>query len=201
MNEGADESLLQTAVREWQKRAANSQTAESCSMLALALLNLRRSAEALPWVRKACELDPGDGTLRIAAHLLEVRKLVLAVDDSATVRRIISLILDQAGYRILTAADGMEALAKLSDFSPDLVLLDITMPRMDGYQVCKVIKQNGYTRRIPVLMLSGKDGVFNKIRGKLAGAADYLTKPLEEDSLLRSVEKQLREARPRLVSA
>jgi twitching motility two-component system response regulator PilG len=80
----------------------------------------------------------------------------------------------------------------LNEHTPDLILLDITMPRMDGYQVCKVIKQNPYTKHIPVVMLSGNDGFFDKVKGKLAGATDYITKPFEEAPLAASVQKHLK---------
>jgi twitching motility two-component system response regulator PilG len=85
----------------------------------------------------------------------------------------------------------MQALAKLNEETPDLILLDITMPRMDGYQVCKVIKKNPYTKDIPVVMLSGKDGFFDKVKGKMAGATDYVTKPFREVTLTRAIERYL----------
>ncbi|MFN7924318.1 MAG: response regulator [Bryobacteraceae bacterium] len=191
-NEGVDEKLLMEALRDLQKKANTEPTFDSYVNLALVLLNLKRSAEALPWLRKAAEARPAESTVMMVAHLLEQRKLVLCVDDSQTVRRVVSLILEQNGYRTLTAADGMQALARINESLPDLILLDVSMPRMDGYQVCKTIKQNPYTKTIPILMLSGNDGFFDKIKGKLAGSTDYLTKPLDEDSLLQAVEKYLK---------
>ncbi|MBN9658115.1 MAG: response regulator [Acidobacteria bacterium] len=160
--------------------------------LARAYLNLNHSAEALPHLEKACQLQPGESTVKQALEKLRNRRLILAVDDSTTVRKIVAVTLERYGYRVLTAMDGMQALAKLDEQRPDLILLDITMPRMDGYQVCKTIKQNAYTKPIPVVMLSGKDGFFDKVKGKLAGATDYLTKPFQEEALVKAVEKHLK---------
>jgi twitching motility two-component system response regulator PilG len=87
------------------------------------------------------------------------------------------------------AEDGMEAVAKLNAMKPDLVLLDITMPKMNGYQVCKVIKQSPFTKDLPVVMLSGNDGFFDKVKGRMAGATDYLTKPFEPAVLLKAMDK------------
>jgi twitching motility two-component system response regulator PilG len=114
---------------------------------------------------------------------------VLVVDDSPTVRRLVALTLEKSGYRVLPAADGMAALGMLHDGTIDLVLLDITMPRMDGYQLCKLIKENEATKHIPVVMLSGKDGFFDKVRGRMAGSSEYITKPFEKHALLEIVHK------------
>ncbi|MBA3975638.1 MAG: pilus assembly protein PilG [Candidatus Solibacter sp.] len=113
----------------------------------------------------------------------------MAVDDSLTVRKIVSITLERLGYRVVTAKEGSEALVVAAEAQPDLILLDITMPGMDGYQVCKAIKQNPATRRIPVVMLSGKDGFFDKVKGRLAGATDYITKPFHEATLAEAVKK------------
>jgi len=117
------------------------------------------------------------------------RGTILAVDDSPTVRKLVSITLEMHNYRVLSAVDGMSALSELNDKLPDLILLDITMPRMDGYQLCKIIKDNPNTTHIPVVMLSGKDGIFDKIKGRMAGATAYLTKPFDPDKLLKVVEK------------
>lgn len=121
------------------------------------------------------------------------QKIILAVDDSLTVRKIVAMTLEKNGYKVITAADGYEALSKLKETLPDLILLDITMPGMDGYQVCKQIRGNKATKHIPVVMLSGKDGFFDKVQGRLAGAAQYMTKPFEPDALLQNVKKHLKE--------
>lgn len=191
-NRDADEHLLTESVQRLLKELKNAPTADAHIGLATAYLNMNRSAEALPHLEKACELKPSHEMARSALEKLRARRLVLTVDDSLTVRKIVAMTLERFGYRVLSAADGMQALARLNEHRPDLILLDITMPRMDGYQVCKTIKQNPYTKQIPVLMLSGKDGFFDKVKGKLAGATDYLTKPFQEDELVKAVEKHIR---------
>jgi twitching motility two-component system response regulator PilG len=108
-----------------------------------------------------------------------------------TVRKALSSILERNEYRVVLAEDGSHALARLNEAVPDLVLLDITMPFMDGYQVCKVIKDKAVTKKVPVIMLSGKDGLFDKVRGKLAGANDYVTKPFDPEALLKTIRKYL----------
>ncbi len=191
-NRGLNEAVLEEAATRLRRELAAEESLAGHVNLAKALLNLNRSAEALRHLHKANEMNPGDGGLKLAARTLEGRTLVLAVDDSSTVRKVVNLTLERNGYRVMTAADGMEALALLNDHTPHLILLDITMPRMDGYQVCKVIKQNPYTKSIPVLMLSGNDGFFDKMKGKLAGATDYLTKPFKEEALLAALKKHVK---------
>jgi twitching motility two-component system response regulator PilG len=191
-NRGVDEKLLNNAVENWTRRVTAEPSFEGWLNLARVYFNLNRSAEALPCLTKALELRPEESGLRRTVEQLQQRRLVLAVDDSLTLRRILSIMLERHGYRVLSAADGMQALALPNEQVPDLILLDITMPRMDGYQVCKVIRQNPYTKHIPVVMLSGNDGFFDKVKGKLAGAADYITKPFEEKPLADAVEKHLR---------
>lgn len=116
-------------------------------------------------------------------------RLILVVDDSPTVRKIVAVTLESQGYRALVAADGMQALAKLDETIPDLVLLDIAMPRIDGYRVCRLIKSNDKTRHVPVVMLSGKGGFFDRIRGRAAGADDHIAKPVDRATLLGAVER------------
>jgi twitching motility two-component system response regulator PilG len=190
-HKSVNEDLLYEAIRRLSAHLEREETPDLHWRLALAYLNLNRSAEALPHLNRAEKLRPGDGCFTLLAKALSDRRLILAVDDSLTVRKIVSITLERKGYRVLTAADGMQALAKLNDQMPDLVLLDITMPRMDGYQVCKVIKQNPFTKNIPVVMLSGKDGFFDKVKGKLAGATDYITKPFRETTLEQTIHKYL----------
>ncbi len=191
-NRGVNEKLLLQIAERLEQKAAAEPGAESFVNLARVLLNLNRSAEALGWLRKAADANPLDSSLPIVVKRLESRPLVMAVDDSATLRRILSIMLERKGYRVLTADDGMQALARLDEQMPALILLDITMPRMDGYQVCKIIKQSSYTKNIPVVMLSGNDGFFDKVKGKLAGASDYVTKPFEDEQLSRTVKKHVR---------
>lgn len=123
-------------------------------------------------------------------------RTVMIVDDSPTVRKLVTIKLERQGHRVIEAADGMEALARLNEEVPDLILSDITMPRMDGYQLCKLVKSNSATRHVPVVMLSGKDGFFDKMKGKLAGSTAYLTKPFEPETLLRIVAEHCATAAP-----
>ena len=112
---------------------------------------------------------------------------ILVVDDSNTIRRSAEIFLKQGGYEVLLADDGFDALAKISDYQPDLVFCDILMPRLDGYQTCAIIKRNARFANTPVAMLSSKDGVFDKARGRMVGSQDYLTKPFTKDQLLQAV--------------
>jgi twitching motility two-component system response regulator PilG len=118
-------------------------------------------------------------------------QIVLVVDDSPTVRKLVSITLKKHNYRVVDAADGIDGLAKINDELPDLILLDITMPRLDGYQLCKIIKGNEDTKHIPVVMLSGKSGFFDKVRGRMAGSTEHITKPFKPDELLQAVRKHI----------
>ena len=112
---------------------------------------------------------------------------VLVVDDSNTIRRSAEIFLKQGGYEVLLAEDGFDALSKINDFRPDMVFCDILMPKLDGYQTCAIIKRNDAFASTPVVMLSSKDGVFDKARGRMVGCEDYLTKPFTKDQLLETV--------------
>lgn len=114
---------------------------------------------------------------------------VLVVDDSNTIRRSAEIFLKQGGHEVLLADDGFDALAKINDYQPDLIFCDILMPRLDGYQTCAIIKRNARFAGIPVVMLSSKDGVFDKARGRMVGSQDYLTKPFTKDQLLQAVQQ------------
>ena len=113
---------------------------------------------------------------------------ILVIDDSNTIRRSAELFLRQGGYEVLLAEDGFDALSKVNDHAPSLVFCDILMPRLDGYQTCAIIKRNPRFARVPVIMLSSKDGLFDKARGRMVGAEDYLTKPFTKEQLLRAVQ-------------
>jgi len=117
--------------------------------------------------------------------------VVLVVDDSPTVRKIVQLTLQREHMQVVTAADGLSALAAVADVSPDLILLDIMLPRMDGYNICQVIRKNLAYRDLPIIMLSGKDGIFDKMRGRLAGSSDYITKPFDSSDLVQTVKRYL----------
>lgn len=112
---------------------------------------------------------------------------VLVIDDSNTIRRSAEIFLKQGGHEVVLAVDGFDALAKLSDFQPDVVFCDILMPRLDGYQTCAIIKRSPEFSAVPVIMLSSKDGLFDKARGRMVGSQDYLTKPFTKDQLLQAV--------------
>jgi twitching motility two-component system response regulator PilG len=119
---------------------------------------------------------------------------VLVIDDSNTIRRSAEIFLKQGGYEVLLAEDGFDALAKVNDHDPDLIFCDILMPRLDGYQTCAIIKRNAKFSAVPVIMLSSKDGLFDKARGRMVGSQDYLTKPFTKDQLLLAVEQHSRVA-------
>jgi twitching motility two-component system response regulator PilG len=114
---------------------------------------------------------------------------VLVIDDSNTIRRSAEMFLRAAGYEVILAEDGFDALAKISDHEPQVIFVDIMMPRLDGYQTCALIKQNPVLKSTPVIMLSSKDGVFDRARGRLAGSDRYLTKPFTKEALLDAVKE------------
>ncbi|MBS0413088.1 MAG: response regulator [Proteobacteria bacterium] len=114
---------------------------------------------------------------------------VLVIDDSNTIRRSAEIFLKQGGHEVTLAEDGFDALSKVGDSLPDLIFCDILMPRLDGYQTCAIIKRNEKFAATPVVMLSSKDGVFDKARGRMVGSQDYLTKPFTKDQLLHAVKQ------------
>ncbi len=119
---------------------------------------------------------------------------VLVIDDSNTIRRSAEIFLKQGGHEVLLAEDGFDALSKVNDHDPDLIFCDILMPRLDGYQTCAIIKRNARFATVPVIMLSSKDGLFDKARGRMVGSEDYLTKPFTKDQLLQAVAQHRRAA-------
>ena len=114
---------------------------------------------------------------------------VLVIDDSNTIRRSAEIFLKQGGHEVLLAEDGFDALAKVNDFQPQLIFCDILMPRLDGYQTSAIINLNARFADTPIVMLSSKDGVFDKARGRMVGCQEYLTKPFTKDQLLQTVQK------------
>ncbi len=113
---------------------------------------------------------------------------VMVVDDSNTIRRSAEIFLKLGGHKVFLAEDGFDALAKVHDVVPDLIFCDILMPRLDGYQTCAIIKRNARFAAVPVVMLSSKDGVFDRARGRIAGAEHYITKPFTKEQLLHAVQ-------------
>jgi len=112
---------------------------------------------------------------------------ILVVDDSRTIRRTAETLLAKEGCEVYTAVDGFDALAKIADHHPDIIFVDIMMPRLDGYQTCSLIKHNKTFKETPVIMLSSKDGLFDRARGRLVGSEQYLTKPFTKDELLGAI--------------
>ena len=119
---------------------------------------------------------------------------VLVIDDSNTIRRSAEIFLKQGGYEVLLAEDGFDALSKVNDHDPDLIFCDILMPRLDGYQTCALIKKNSKFHGTPVVMLSSKDGLFDRARGRMVGSDQYLTKPFTKESLLKAVAAHVKRA-------
>jgi twitching motility two-component system response regulator PilG len=114
---------------------------------------------------------------------------ILVIDDSKTIRRAAETILTKDGFQVLTAIDGFDALPKVIDFAPDIVFVDVMMPRLDGYQACTLIKNNSKFAQTPVVMLSSKDGLFDKARGRIVGADVYMTKPFTRDEIVAVIER------------
>ncbi|TFG41585.1 MAG: response regulator [Chromatiales bacterium] len=116
---------------------------------------------------------------------------ILVVDDSKTIRRTAETLLSKEGCQVFTAIDGFDALSKIADHQPDLIFVDIMMPRLDGYETCSLIKHNKIFKDTPVIMLSSKDGLFDRARGRIVGSEQYLTKPFTKDELLGAISNQI----------
>ena len=117
---------------------------------------------------------------------------VMVVDDSQTIRRSAETLLSREGYSVITAEDGYEALSKIADHHPEIIFVDIMMPRLDGYQVCALIKANPKFSKTPVIMLSSRDGLFDRARGRIVGSDQYLTKPFTKDELVNAVQAHIK---------
>jgi twitching motility two-component system response regulator PilG len=116
---------------------------------------------------------------------------ILVIDDSKTIRRTAETLLSKEGCQVFTAIDGFDALSKIADHQPDLIFVDIMMPRLDGYETCSLIKHNKTFKETPVIMLSSKDGLFDRARGRIVGSEQYLTKPFTRDELLGAISNQI----------
>lgn len=114
---------------------------------------------------------------------------VMVIDDSKTIRRTAETLLQREGYDVVTAVDGFEALSKIAETRPDIIFIDIMMPRLDGYQTCALLKNSQNFQHIPVVMLSSKDGMFDQAKGRVVGSDEYLTKPFSKDELLNAIRK------------
>jgi twitching motility two-component system response regulator PilG len=150
-------------------------------------VNMGSSAASIELIR-----DAGSQELPEPAALTGVK--VMVIDDSNTIRRSAEIFLLQAGCTVILADDGFDALAKIADHQPDLIFVDIMMPRLDGYQTCALIKKNAKFQHTPVVMLSSKDGLFDRARGRMVGSDQYLTKPFTKESLLRAVATHVKTA-------
>lgn len=183
------------AERRWREVIAADER-DASAWLALASL-ATDSAEIRRAVETAHRLDPDNktavawlarlqsrATAPAAPAATSSRRIVLVVDDSPTIRKILALTLEGAGYTVVAEPDGEHAIQRLAQLLPDLILLDITMPGLDGYEVCKRIKKDPRTGHVPVVMLSGKDGFFDKVKGRMVGATEYLTKPFQPPAVL-----------------
>jgi twitching motility two-component system response regulator PilG len=193
-NKDVDQDVLLNAIRHYQNLVESIEDFNAYYYLGLAFLQLNQLTEAVFHLRKASTLRPDDLLLKAQLIGLEQRRVeaqartVLVIDDSATIRKLVAMTLEKQGHRVMEAAEMMEALAKLNEATPDMILLDICLPGMDGYQICKIIKAYPSTKDVPVVMLSGKDGFFDKVRARLVGAQGYLTKPVVPNDLISAVE-------------
>lgn len=153
---------------------------------------LEKRPRSAPRLRESeaqtAEIDPAEILKEVSSTNIR-RPIILVVDDSPTVRTLVSQTLEKRGYRTLLAGDGMQALARIQEAVPDLVLLDVTMPHLDGFKICRVIKDSALTAHVPVVFLSAKDGFLDKVRGRMAGAVDYLAKPVSKDTLMEVVDR------------
>ncbi|NOT63825.1 MAG: response regulator [Acidobacteria bacterium] len=203
-NSAADRNVLQDALKRYHEQSGREESAAAHYHIALALLNGGQVAEGLNALRRASQLQPEDQGLKNLIVALQQRqtqalaadaKTILVIDDSPTVCKLVALSLEQHGHRVLVASEMMEALAKLNESQLDLILLDIMLPGADGYQVCKIIKNYASTKTVPVVMLSGRDGFFDKMRARLVGAQGYITKPFVPNDLLKAVEKHCKKSK------
>lgn len=216
-NNSANRDCLEAAAKRLAEEAKTLDDAATYYKLALVHLNLGQANHGIEQLNTALNRQPDNRAIRAVVTLLLQRQanaelaqtkqatpaqhqgVVLIVDDSPTIRKLVAMTLEEAGYSVVAAADGMQALGKLNGHSselngrlPNLILLDITMPRMDGYQVCKIIKGYKETKSIPIVMLSGKDGFFDRVRGRMAGSTDYITKPFKAENLIEAVNKHVK---------
>jgi len=138
------------------------------------------------------QASEGGSADTVAVSLSSVK--VMVIDDSKTIRRTAESLLKKEGCQVVTATDGFEALAKIADEKPDIIFVDIMMPRLDGYQTCALIKNNQTFKKTPVIMLSSKDGLFDRARGRIVGSDQYVTKPFTKDQLLDAIREHVRPA-------
>jgi twitching motility two-component system response regulator PilG len=205
-HQNANKQILDFAVERMEaEREQRAFSEDELKVLGIAYINLKNFPWGLDCLQEAQRLDPNDVLLSGQVNALSIRfaeireqeeahealpkgKTILVVDDSATVRKLIAGKLEKSGHEVICAVDGVDALEKIEEIVPDLILLDINMPRMDGYQVCKLIRNNHATENVPVVMISGKDGFFDKVRGRMSGTTGYITKPFGPETLMKALE-------------
>lgn len=208
-NSRADRDLIQQSVTEmeaaWNLREFSEQ---ELTALSIGHFNLGNYERGFKYLQEASRLDPNNVILSghlntIAIRLEEMRrqdevhearpvgKTILVVDDSPTVRKLIAGKLEKSGHHVICSANGIDGLTRIEESLPDLILLDIAMPGMDGYQVCKQIRLIPAAKNLPIVMISGKDGFFDKVRGRLAGTTGYITKPFGPETLMKALETYL----------
>lgn len=208
-NRRVERVILKAAVAGMEAEAAlRPLSVKELTELSLGHVQLGDLDAGLKYLQAASELDPMNVILTAEVTTLAIRidetrrhqdlhrsepatKRILVVDDSATVRKLISSKLEKSGHTVISAEDGVEALARLDEGKPDLILLDIAMPRMDGYEVCREVRARENTKHLPVVMISGKDGFFDKVRGRMAGATGYVTKPFGPETLMKALDEYL----------
>lgn len=209
-NTHADKLMLRESVERMEAERKTREFSEAeLTTLGIGHLNLRNMQTGYAYLREASQINPNNVVLSSQVNALHIRldeierqtevhdampkgKTILVVDDSPTVRKLIAGKLEKCGHEVFCSNDGVEAMELLKNLVPDLVLLDINMPRMDGYQACKLIRQNDVTKDVPVVMISGKDGFFDKVRGRMAGTSGYITKPFGPETLMKAVETYLK---------
>jgi twitching motility two-component system response regulator PilG len=210
----ADRDIVDFAVEQMEAERGKRDLDEyELKALGIGHLNLKNFEKGLAYLQESQRLNPNDVLLggqinALSIRLAEIRaqaevhdsmvkgKTILVVDDSATVRKLIAGKLEKSGHEVVCAVDGVDALEKIEDMVPDLILLDINMPRMDGYQVCKLIRNNHATENVPVVMISGKDGFFDKVRGRMSGTTGYITKPFGPETLMKALETYIKNDAP-----
>lgn len=213
-NQHADRGLLRSAVENLEHTQNDRPLNETeLTVLGIGHLNLRNFDAGYRYLTEAAALDATNVIFASQINSLHLRldeiraqeeahstmskgKTILVVDDSPTILRLIAGKLEKCGHDVFCSGNGEEAMERLHDMVPDLVLLDINMPKMDGYQVCKLIRSKETTKDVPVVMISGKDGFFDKVRGKMAGTSGYITKPFGPETLMKVVESYLKGETP-----
>ena len=201
-----DQNLIQIGITNLAHRALNGHRFQNRLNIGIAHLNLHQWEKALEVFLDIHTMAPDHSLLNKAIHHLQAkaeqgiaakqppsrsRGTVMIVDDSTTVRKLVSITVEDLGFKVLEASNGSQALSKIFEQKPNIIFLDIKMPQMDGYQVCRILKENQHTADIPVIMLTGQDGFFDRVRGKMVGALDYITKPFEAETLVAALEKHV----------